>query len=344
MIVLSVVSRFAFLHSAATSAISSSIAIISADSDRAGGHLYTNARNAPLSFLESTSNDPDARWKISSSLVRKATSSYLAGDPSLAGPLLRLAFHDAATMERDGDGSDSFTGGTNGSVRYELGWSENRGLSRPLAVVEGLHADVGESLGLSFADCVALAGAQSVEFAGGPRIPVRLGRKDADRADERKRRKPLRMATDRSAVETTLPSAGLDSDGLRLYFGALGLSEMEFVALCGAHDLGRHVTLLDMPKSCLKDLTRECLENAPVLMPFVAEEPDRFSNTYFKKLLKWNERRVSLGEVAFIPTDVDLVVDEGLRGYVQQFARDEDLFCTTFAVAFQKLVDAGARS
>jgi len=66
-----------------------------------------------------------------------------------------------------------------------------------------------------------------------------------------------------------MPSAGLDSDGLRLYFGALGLSEMELVALCGAH-----VTLLDMPKSCLKELTQECLEDAPVLMPFINEDPD----------------------------------------------------------------------
>ena len=119
---------------------------------------------------------------------------------------------------------------------------------------------------------------------------------------------------------------------------------MEFVALCGAHDLGRHVTLLHMPKHCLKNLTRECLENAPVLMPFVAANPDTFSNTYFQKLLKWYERKVTLGEVAFIPTDVDLVIDSGLRRYVKQFADDERLFFSTFTVAYQKLVDPGATS
>lgn len=42
------------------------------------------------------------------------------------------------------------------------------------------------------------------------------------------------------------------------------------------------------------------------MMPFVSDEPDRLSNTYFKKLLKWYDRKVELGEVAFIPTDVDL--------------------------------------
>ena len=331
MIVASIISRYAFLHSVATSAISSS-------------YLHTNVRNAPQSSPSSTLDELDAQMKASSSLVRKAMSDYLNGDPTIAGGMLRLAFHDAAT--RECDESDAFTGGPNGSIKYEVSWTENRGIARPLAVVESIYEDTGKQMGLSFADCIALAGAESVEFAGGPRIPIHLGRKDATEADARKRRKVLQSSTDRSLVDTTLPSAGLDSDGLRLYFGALGLSEKEFVALSGAHDLGRHVTLLGMPKSCLKkgSLTRECLENAPVLMPFVAEEPDGFSNTYFKKLLKWYERKISLGEVAFIPTDVSLVVDEGLRRYVRVFAKDKKSFYSTFTMAYQKLVDAGATS
>ena len=263
----------------------------------------------------------------------------------MAGSLLRLAFHDAATREQISNDESLFTGGPNGSIRYEVEWSENRGISRPLKVVETIYEDLGNEMNsLSFADCIALAGAEAVEFAGGPRIRIKTGRKDATKADATKRRNILQHDTQRSLVDTTLPSAGLDSDGLRFYFGALGLSEEEFVALCGAHDLGRHVTLLDMPKSCLKNLTRDCLENAPILMPFVSEDPDRFSNTYFKKLLKWYNREVILGEVAFIPTDVDLVVDEGLRQYVQRFAEDKELFYSAFALAYQKLVDAGATS
>ena len=160
------------------------------------------------------------------------------------------------------------------------------------------------SMQLSYADCIALSAVEAVEFAGGPKIKVKLGRQDSSKADERKRRKILQKETERSIVDTTLPSAALDSDGLRLYFGSLGLTEEEMVAICGAHSLGRHVTLLDMPKSCLKNLSRDCLENAPVLMPFVSEDPDRFSNTYYKKLLKWYDRKVEIGEVAFIPTDV----------------------------------------
>ena len=136
----------------------------------------------------------------------------------------------------------------------------------------------------------------NAHFPGGPRILIRLGRTDVTKADAQKRRTILKQSTDRSLVDRTMPSAGLDSDGLRLYFGALGLSEMELVAICGAHDLGRHVTLIDMPKSCLKELTRECLEDAPILMPFINEDPDGFSNRYFKKLLLWYDRSITPGD------------------------------------------------
>ena len=77
----------------------------------------------------------------------------------------------------------------------------------------------------------------------------------------------LKQSTDRSLVDRTMPSAGLDSDGLRLYFGALGLSEMELVAICGAHDLGRHVTLLNMPKSCLNSISAMDSQDMPGRCP-----------------------------------------------------------------------------
>ena len=302
MIVSSILSRYAFLQSIATSAIISNVAVPrqadlpSTTVAFVQGHLHTNVLNVPQSSALNGSDDLDAQMKISASLVRRATSDYLSGDPAMAGSLLRLAFHDAATREQWSDDPAAFIGGPNASIRYEVDWSENRGIARPLKVVQGIYEEIGNDMGFSFADCIALAGASAVEYAEGPRILIKLGRKDVSEADAKNRRNILKQSTDRSVVETTLPSAGLDSDGLRLYFGALGLSEKEFVALSGAHDLGRHVTLLDMPKSCLKNLTRECLENAPVLMPFISEDPDRFSNTYFKKLLRWNERKITLGE------------------------------------------------
>ena len=326
MIISIILSRATFLSSVAFPFITNN------------SFLAVNVLNAPQASSPPMKDDMQI-MRTASKLVREKTSAYLTSNPSMAGSLLRLAFHDGATREQNGR---TFTGGPNGSIRYELPWNENRGISKPLEVVNEIYNDVGAQL--SYADCIALSAVEAVEFAGGPRIKIKLGRRDASKADERRRRQVLKKETERSIVDTTLPSAALDSDGLRLYFGALGLTEEEMVALCGAHTLGRHVTLLDMPKSCLKNLTRECLENAPVLMPFVSEEPDRFSNVYYQKLLKWYDRKVELGEVAFIPTDVALVVDAGLRKYVEYFAKDKDAFYKNFELALLKIIDAGTNT
>lgn len=129
-------------------------------------------------------------------IVRDEVTKHLRDDPTLAGPLLRLAFHDAATREADEDDGDTdglFTGGPNGSIQYELEWSENRGLGRPLQVVQQMYEMVEGYI--SLADTIALAGAAAVENAGGPKISVKLGHVDAAEADPRKRRRTLQMDT-----------------------------------------------------------------------------------------------------------------------------------------------------
>ena len=309
------------------------------------------------------------------SFVRKEITRIVKEEnPALSGSILRLAFHDATVRSLS---SNPLVGGADGSIRFELEWPENRGLSNPLEVVERVyemqkkkfqvqpskeydesfprrHSSASKALrpsfptALSFADTLALSGAAAVEASGGPHIAILLGRKDVSTADNRFLDIPIggipSNDEDRSRVTTSLPSAGLDSLGLRNYFGRLGLSDAELVALSGAHDLGRHVTLLGMPKSCLKNLTRVCLEDAPVMFPFVTKDPDTFSNTYFTTLLKWNKREIEYGEASFIPTDVALVVDEGLQKQVMAFSNNERLFFRTFVTAYQKLVDSTATS
>ncbi|KAL3935566.1 MAG: hypothetical protein SGARI_002923 [Bacillariaceae sp.] len=283
--------------------------------------------------------------------LRNKFIQIVQATPDLAGPLIRLAFHDAATYENNGGKATTATGGPNGSIQYELDRYENRALKRPLAVVqnilESMNDDESElprscNSTLSLADAIALAGVAAVEAAGGPIIPIRMGRPDVSTSDPTLLRHPSQKGTKRSLVTKTLPEAGLDSDGLRLYFQRLGLSEQEFVALSGVHGMGRHVSLLNMTKDCLKNLTNSCLEEAPVSLPFVTASVDRFDNGYFTALLRWNEQQVELGEVAFIPTDVALVVDSGLRRHVEAFSRDQALFYQVFRRAFQKLLDTTA--
>ena len=346
-------SFFADLTALAVSMSSSIPNVCERNLDILIGDLPSLITTSASSSSEETS--VDVAMASSSSKVRRQISALLDKDPSLAGPLLRLAFHDAATWEStpsrpQGKSSSAIvtsTGGSNGSIRFELDWPQNRGLRRPLEIVTSIRkrqtktstAVDSSRLDLSLADVIAIAGAEAVSHAGGPPIPIKLGRVDSTLGDPQQLRTMLRKDTERSVVETTLPSPALDSDGLRLFFGRLGLSNEQFVALSGAHGLGRHVSLLGMPKACLRNLTRTCLDEAPVLLPFVAAEVDSFDNTYFTALLRWYDRDVKLGEVAFIPTDVALVVDKDLRQHVERFANDKEYFFRVFTSAYQTIVE-----
>jgi L-ascorbate peroxidase len=313
--------------------------------------IFAGTLSTPFNSLpQKTENEYEySKYASAASFVRNEVNTIITTkDPTLAGPILRLAFHDAAVRSI---AEDPFIGGSDGSVRFELEWSENRGLSKPLKVIQEIFdlqqekfCESQKKSPLSFADTLALSGSAAVQAANGPSILIKLGRKDVDHADNRFLDKPIQSETDRSTINTSLPSAALDSLGLRMYFKRLGLTEEELVALSGAHDLGRHVTLTGMPKYCLKNLTRTCLEDAPVMTPFISKDPDNFSNRYFETLLRWNNREVEYGEALFIPTDVAMVVDNGLRNNVTEYAHDEQLFFRCFRRAYQKLVESTATS
>ena len=265
----------------------------------------------------------------------------LAAEEALAGTLLRLAFHDSVT--RDGG-----EGGANGSVRYELTWRENRHLGIALQALEPIQARHGCSL----ADLIACGGALAVSSAGGPSISLRelgLGRHDSTSADPRQLRSPVGTRgcppspkECRGRVDSTLPSTGLDTDGLRRFFSRLGFSVEEAVALCGAHTLGRHASLIGVSKTCLREnpLSDACIESGTRL-PFVGGDADAFSNSYFKALLAWEERTLQPGDANFIPTDVVLTLSPQLREVVRSFAQDESRFFAAFRRAYLRLVRIG---
>ena len=270
-----------------------------------------------------------ARRRNAAEQLRQAVFAAVAADATVAGALLRLAFHDAVRR------ADGQTRGADGSIQYEIPDAENVRLGRPLALVMAM-----KPAGLSVADAVAVAGAAAVEASGGPRIAIGLGRLDASAAAPATLGRPIARPGDeaRDVVKRTLPEPGLSTVGLRRYFRRVGLSDQELVALMGAHTLGRHNTLLNMTKACLRNLTRECLENAPVRAPFESRTPDAFDNSYYALLLAWDDRSLERGEANFIPTDVALVLDASFRRHVVAFARSEPLFRATFARAYAKLV------
>jgi catalase (peroxidase I) len=74
-------------------------------------------------------------------------------------------------------------------------------------------------------------------------------------------------------------------------------------------------------------------------------------NSYFQALLQWYNRDTSNTKPAdgaftsaFLPTDVAMVVDAGLRKHVEYFAADRNLpvYYKTLTRAYQKLTESTA--
>ncbi|KAI4337316.1 hypothetical protein L6164_015749 [Bauhinia variegata] len=134
-----------------------------------------------------------------------------------AAGVLRLVFHDAGTFEM----SDN-TGGMNGSIVFELERQENAGLNKSIKVLEKAKKEIDTTQPVSWADLIAVAGAEAVAVCGGPKIPVSLGRVDS-------------MVPD---LEGKLPRESLNASGLKKCFQRKGFSTQELVALSGAHTIG----------------------------------------------------------------------------------------------------------
>ncbi|XP_039050952.1 putative L-ascorbate peroxidase 6 [Hibiscus syriacus] len=134
-----------------------------------------------------------------------------------AAGVLRLVFHDAGTFEMNEN-----TGGMNGSVVYELERPENAGLKKSVKVLEKAKKEIDSIRSVSWADMIAVGGAEAVSVCGGPKIPVTLGRLDSGEPDP----------------EGKLPQESLDAAGLKQCFRQKGFSTQELVALSGAHTIG----------------------------------------------------------------------------------------------------------
>ncbi|XP_042497080.1 putative L-ascorbate peroxidase 6 isoform X2 [Macadamia integrifolia] len=91
-----------------------------------------------------------------------------------AAGVLRLAFHDAGTFDMD-----DTSGGMNGSIVYELDRPENSGLKKSVKILEKAKSEAGIIQPVSWADMIAVGGAEAISICGGPTIPVQLGRLDS---------------------------------------------------------------------------------------------------------------------------------------------------------------------
>lgn len=74
-------------------------------------------------------------------------------------------------------------GGATASIRFrpELGYGANAGLDSALELLKPVKEKCPD---VSWADIIQLASSEAIEHAGGPQIPLRLGRRDAASAED----------------------------------------------------------------------------------------------------------------------------------------------------------------
>ncbi|KAL6657488.1 hypothetical protein ACP70R_005268 [Stipagrostis hirtigluma subsp. patula] len=153
-------------------------------------------------------------------IVRNVTWASAAADPSLAGKLLRLYFHDC------------FPQGCDASVLLDGAGTEKTALPNEslggLDVVDAAKAAVERACPgvVSCADVVALATRDAVSFQFGRLLwEVETGRRDS--------------RTSRFGDAFIVPHPEFDFSKLKKSFADRGLSVADLVALSGAHTLGR---------------------------------------------------------------------------------------------------------
>ncbi|PKX96896.1 heme peroxidase [Aspergillus novofumigatus IBT 16806] len=173
---------------------------------------------------------------------------------------------------------------------------------------------------ITYSDLWTLAGVTAVQELGGPTIPWRPGRQDAD--------------STACPPDGRLPIASKGPTHLRAIFYRMGFDDREIVALSGAHALGRAHT------------DRTGYEGPWDFSPTV------FTNEFFRLLVEeeWLKREwdgplqytdKTTKTLMMLPTDMALIEDAEFKPHVERYARDSDVFFREFADAFVKLLELG---
>eukprot|EP00884_Botryococcus_braunii_P003915 jgi/Botrbrau1/13524/Bobra.0347s0009.1 len=241
--------------------------------------------------------------------------------------LVRLAWHDSGTYNKD---ISEFPkrGGANGSLRFydEVKHGANAGLDVALDLLK----EIGDRNNLSYADLFQLASATAIEVAGGPKIPLRLGRRDA-------------TGPEGCAPEGNLPAGGAPwpngapgpADHLRNVFYRMGLTDQEIVALSGAHTLGR----AKPSRSGFGKESTKYTKDGPGNPGGSSWTPDWlvFDNSYFKYA-----KEKSDPDLLCLDTDAVLFTDQGFKPHAERYLADEGAFFKEYAAAHAKLSELGS--
>ncbi|VAI53086.1 unnamed protein product [Triticum turgidum subsp. durum] len=261
-------------------------------------------------------------------IVRYFVKQSMVKSPISAPATLRLFFHDCAVMGCDASvmiisptGDDEWRNQDDYSLKPE-------GFQTILDAKAAVDSDLQCRYKVSCADIIALAARESVSQSGGPNYTVELGRYDG------------KISTTNSVM---LPHVDDNLDSLNSFFYTLGLSQIDMIALSGAHTLGaadcgffQHRTRGKDPSmnpSFDAQLQGTCARQNFAFLDDVT--PVGFDNSYFKLL---QNGRGLLG------SDQVLYTDQRSRGTIDYYASNQGIFFYDFSIAMTKLGKVGVKT
>lgn len=244
--------------------------------------------------------------------------------------LVRLAWHDAGTYDKNVNEPWPKPGGVTASIRLklELSHGANAGLNAALGLLQPIRDAVPA---LSWSDLFQLGSAVAVQHAGGPFIPLRLGRLDAvSEAD---------CTPDGRLPDAAAPfNDGATSPGqhLRNKFARMGLTDQDIVVLSGAHTVGR----ARPDRSGFGKASTKYTEKGPGNPGGQSWTVEwlKFDNSYFTDIKEQRD-----ADLLVLPTDAVLFEDEGFRPLAEKYALDQDAFFQDYVTSALKLSELGAK-
>jgi len=274
--------------------------------------------------------------------------------------LLRLAWHDAGTYDKSKpDFPDR--GGANGSIRFdpEMNMGANNGLNKAYKFVEPFKKDYPL---VSYADLFQMGAAVGIEHAGGPKVAMKYGRKDAAGPEACPGRQS-RGTGDNAGLPDAEPGAdgkfgcggGDAATHLRNIFYRMGFDDKGIVALSGAHTIGR---AFKERSGTVKEGYGEAnacpyTSSVPRGCPIRHDQKDgvgmpggkswtkkwlKFDNEYFQPEVYEEKDK----DLAWFSSDRCLHQDEEFKKYFMQYKDDQAAFFNDFAEAMKQLSEQGA--
>ncbi|KAL8159142.1 hypothetical protein V2J09_000679 [Rumex salicifolius] len=253
-------------------------------------------------------------------IVRDNVDRALGSDPTLAGPLLRMFFHDCWVQGCDAsiliDSTKDNTAEKDSPANLSL---------RGYDLIDSIKEELEEQCPgvVSCADIITMAARDAVFLSGGPIFEVAKGRKDGRRS--------------KIQDTFTLPSPFFNSSVLLNLFGQRGFTAQDLVALSGAHTLGvarcssfkNRLTSIDtsMDSNFAKTLSRTCTAGDTAEQSFDATRTS-FDNDYFQEV----QRRWGV-----LFSDQTLYGSPRTAGLINGYALNQARFFLDFQQAFLKM-------